>query len=1049
MTNIQSSLAWRPPPKAMVNLQVGEESVIKNIEASQLLDQEGNLSYEKLLEYSFRYSSLNGTQDTSQINWKLHRDKILSSYEISTLYLDDDSNWVIFSSDDEFVTAFKKAEQKAKALGKPIFPNFSCYSIKNWRIAKMFPNSNCAVTILKCKTKTEKKIHRPKKKARKAPKILKELKNCVLTVGECVHNIIEESIRLQQKITKDVAHIALSSNLNEARKNRDVALTEDAPGVVLLTLIEGFSPKNVLEVVTELGSTIDTWILAVGGAVHNVVEGGIYIGKSMKIKHKTNSMLKAIVSSTVEVFTDNFDEPQKNRVDAPKKYSEVRYRNEMAESKFFASDFAISVIETPKSNSTKRTKTAPLLSDMLITSSSNSVDQCVGAFVEQPSDKDLDTLVSWYKTTTAVQTKKKKIKVIPVRKNQSYGGTERHAPVKKDLDLFLSFSSFYKNKLYLPSFLKTLDKSFIPDKDVAKLMAWWSTSDLFLRQKIGSKPFQDFVTGRFTDSSFERLLAWVSPLESHTQTIYKGKVNKKRTHEEFKEESDSNEKNGPSVKIYDDDDDGKLSDEALEQFLSRWSIPKKNTPYRLNENSGRNKVIPGVAATNKDELSGLLDKGNNDEDHGQLYEDALEQFLSRWSIPKKYFSRDTKENSTKSKLMSNVAVVKKENQSGLSNHGNYDDDDKLSNEALQHFLSWWPTPVGTIPHNSKTHNSKRETEKNDIKPSTLKTEKEYQSGRLNDATFDLFLEWWSTSEKKRFAFAAKTRDVFNKRISNLPRKQSDKKTIQSHETCYEMKEGTIDKFASWWSTSAMNPTVSNTKKIPAQVNNGQLSDDDFERFLAFWSPDFKPALREKVQADPINDLKNTPLSEKDFKEVQYSESQDSNVMKYFDHNVENSSALEHSSPNDKESDEMSVSDLETISDVSAQTLKNEEDEEMKIIDGIEVVLTDGHAVVHSESSKSDPHEITDDEWSDDFDFDVQSVESALSEEHLVSSIDSSESDVLVKAPPKCDEVISINSSDNEEDGDGFSLISEQDFKSDGSISFVSDLELTESINSGI
>ena len=103
-------------------------------------------------------------------------------------------------------------------------------------------------------------------------------------------------------------------------------------------------------------------------------------------------------------------------------------------------------------------------------------------------------------------------------------------------------------------------------------------------------------------------------------------------------------------------------------------------------------------------------------------------------------------------------------------------------------------------------------------------------------------------------------------------------------------------------------------------------------------------------------------------------------------------------------------------------------------------------IVEEGSANSTPKEITDDEWSADFNFEVESVETVLSEEMLVSSVKSKESDHLVVIPSKSIEVVSINSSVYSEEDD-FSLISENDFTNEDNLTLVSEANSTFSMPS--
>ena len=85
-------------------------------------------------------------------------------------------------------------------------------------------------------------------------------------------------------------------------------------------------------------------------------------------------------------------------------------------------------------------------------------------------------------------------------------------------------------------------------------------------------------------------------------------------------------------------------------------------------------------------------------------------------------------------------------------------------------------------------------------------------------------------------------------------------------------------------------------------------------------------------------------------------------------------------------------------------------------------------IVEEGSANSTPKEITDDEWSADFNFEVKRFETVTSEEMLVSSVKSKESYHLVVIPSKYIEVISIISSVCPEEEDDFSLISENDLR---------------------
>ena len=276
---------------------------VSDIKATKLLDENGNLSYEKLLEYSFRNSSLNKDQSIRISHWK---EDFLHNYELNTLYLDVESNWVMFSSDEEFVTAFQKAEKEAKVLGQPkIIPRFDCYSAKIWRRSPMKLN-NCAVTILKCKTRaTQKGICRPSKKARKDSKLLKEFEQCVLTIGEGVHTVVEGSIKLQKKLKKsrknkkNKKNVSLSvtknSSIPPGQKNL-VLLKDNFPQVVILTFQENISLPNILEMTTELGSSLKKCVLIVGEGVHRVVEGSRVFNQNVDAK-ETKRVLQPVVSA--------------------------------------------------------------------------------------------------------------------------------------------------------------------------------------------------------------------------------------------------------------------------------------------------------------------------------------------------------------------------------------------------------------------------------------------------------------------------------------------------------------------------------------------------------------------------------------------------------------------------------------------------------------------------------------------------------------------------------------------------------------------------------
>ena len=76
----------------------------------------------------------------------------------------------------------------------------------------------------------------------------------------------------------------------------DNNLKDNVPEVVVLTFQENISLPNILEMTTELGSSLKKCVLIVGEGVHRVVEGSRVFNQNVDAK-ETKRVLQPVVSA--------------------------------------------------------------------------------------------------------------------------------------------------------------------------------------------------------------------------------------------------------------------------------------------------------------------------------------------------------------------------------------------------------------------------------------------------------------------------------------------------------------------------------------------------------------------------------------------------------------------------------------------------------------------------------------------------------------------------------------------------------------------------------
>ncbi len=598
---------------------------VSDIKASQLLDGNGNLSYEKLLEYSFRNSSLNQDQSISFSHWK---EDFLHNYDLNTLYLDDESNWVMFSSDEEFVTAFQKAEKEAKVSGQPkLIPRFDCYSAKIWKRSPMKLN-NCAVTILKCKTNaTQKGICRPSKKARKDSKLLKEFEQCVLTIGEGVHTVVEGSIKLQKKLKKSRKNkknkknssltVTKNSSIPPGQKNL-LLLKDNFHQIVILTFQENISLPKILEMITELGSSLEKCVLVVGEGVHRVVEGSRGLTQNVNVK-ETKRVLQSVVSAASSVFS----ETKKTGACQPKKYNQVTYSRAIADSKINASEFATSVTTLRRQSKNKKAKVSPLFSDLLMSENpdSDSEKNQAGTSIGHLSDQDFDKYLSWYRLATAVHTKNcTQVKDVPNKTDLDHANITNEMQSQQRSD---------SNSALCAPQRKEESENTTPH-ETQKVESSQITNSPRMGQSCKTSNKHD--NGILSDSAFDKFLTWWSPSEKriHRGTINEEKtkddaLNRKRSLNDLQDEE--SQKNREIDQFKTTDSPAKSSDEkekrrdVVANFRDWWSRFENQIDFTSKSDNNveffmqfwEPEVKPKLDVKSERSLSG----GNNEEDFSQ------------------------------------------------------------------------------------------------------------------------------------------------------------------------------------------------------------------------------------------------------------------------------------------------------------------------------------------------------------------------------------------------------------------------------------------------
>ena len=485
--------------------------------------------------------------------------------------------------------------------------------------------NNCAVTILKCKTRaTQKGICRPSKKARKDSKLLKEFEQCVLTIGEGVHTVVEGSIKLQKKLKKSRKNkknkknaslsVTKNSSIPPGQKNL-VLLKDNFPQVVILTFQENISLPNILEMTTELGSSLKKCVLIVGEGVHRVVEGSRVFTQNVNVK-ETKRVLQSVVSAASSVFS----ETKKNGACQSKKYPQVTYSRAIVDSKINASEFATSVTTLRQRSQNKKAKVSPLFSDLLMSENtdSNSDKKQASASSEHISEKDFDKYSSWYRLATAVHTKNStQVKGIPNKTDLDHANMTNDSQNQQTAD--------YNSALCPPQKKEESENTTSNETHKADSSQITNTTDMEQSCKLSSK--QD--NGNLSDSAFDKFLTWWSPSEKRIcRTSNNGEktkddaLNRKRSLNDLQDEE--SQKNGETDHFKTVDRATKSSDgqesrrDVVANFRDWWSRLENQIDFTSKSDNNveffmqfwEPEIKPKPALKNERSLS-----GNSNEEH--------------------------------------------------------------------------------------------------------------------------------------------------------------------------------------------------------------------------------------------------------------------------------------------------------------------------------------------------------------------------------------------------------------------------------------------------